>query len=501
MKDAYQKELFQKLSEQESWISELHTFSKLLGKDTRWFIFPNTGQNYFDHKKHAIAKNRDAARLYENIINKILYRVAKTRLPQKFLCADKTWLYLIPIIRGHQIYGYTCVSRLKNEIPPPLLELFNSFTCTVIESTQKELELFKLSETIRPKTIALSTVHTIGRIISSTLEIDELLPRIARLTLQVLRAQHCQIMLLDKQKKTLIPHACVNLSGKYIKPHPIKPGQGIMGGVVKSGIIVTRLRLMCVPLVSEENIIGVIFISKIEKEQPFNIFDREILTTLSEQAVIAIKNAQLYDEQEKLTLNTIKALASILSSGAAENFGRTNLFINLAMSIGMELKLSSDEMRILYYAAILHNISQMGLPEKILKKPTKLTGKDYRIIKEQHLKGAQIIQPIGGRLKSVLPIIIHHHERYDGKGYPSGLKGDAIPLGAKILTVADAFEAMLSIRPYRRKMTLHQAVSEIVKYSGEQFDPVVVDAFVRAIKRFKNRIFKGEKNSWIWKRF
>ena len=166
----------------------------------------------------------------------------------------------------------------------------------------------------------------------------------------------------------------------------------------------------------------------------------------------------------------------------------------------MELKLRSDQMRILYYAAILHNVSQMGLPDKILKKSTKLTGKDYKIIKEKHIRGAQLIKPIGGRLKAVLPIIIHHHERYDGHGYPSGLRGEDIPLGARILAVADAFEAMISKRPYRRKMSISQAVAEIVKFSGEQFDPIISDAFVRVIKRSKNKIFKSKNDAWIWKK-
>jgi HD-GYP domain-containing protein (c-di-GMP phosphodiesterase class II) len=287
---------------------------------------------------------------------------------------------------------------------------------------------------------------------------------------------------------------------KKAKQVMLKFGQGIPGKVVQSGNAVVRTRQLCVPLVAEEHIIGTITILNRLDGKAFGVFDKEILTTLSEQAVIAIKNAQLYDEQEKLTLNSIKALASILSSGVADNYGRSDLFINVTMSIGMELKLRSDQMRMMYYASLLHNVSQMGLPDKILKKSTKLTGKDYKIIQEQHLKGARLIQPIGGRLKAVLPIIIHHHERYDGHGYPSGLKSDDIPLGARILAVADAFEAMLSKRPYRRKLSISQAVAEIVKFSGEQFDPVVVDAFVRVIRRSKNKIFKSE-HSWVWKKF
>jgi HD-GYP domain-containing protein (c-di-GMP phosphodiesterase class II) len=142
----------------------------------------------------------------------------------------------------------------------------------------------------------------------------------------------------------------------------------------------------------------------------------------------------------------------------------------------------------------------MGLPKKILRKSTKLSSRDYETIKEQHIRGTQMITPIGGRLKAVLPIIIHHHERYDGHGYPSGLRGEDIPLGARILAVADAFEAMLSKRPYRRKLSITQAVTEIVRSSGEQFDPVIVDAFVRVIKRSKNKIFKSKGKAWSWKK-
>ncbi|MBU1044221.1 MAG: HD domain-containing protein [Candidatus Omnitrophica bacterium] len=498
MKNPYQEELFAKLIEHPSWKEESRILSTIIGAAI-WLIVP---LGIEDPIKAQLKEfdTPDQEKEFRPIITSLLNEVKKKENIQKFSLTDQRHFYCLPIKRKEELYGYVLVCDLENTLSETFIKLINSYTCTTIESIQKELEVAKLYETIRPKTIALSTVHTVSRIISSTLELDELLPRIARLSLQVLRARRCCIMLVDKYNRNLIPHAVVDVQNKNVKQKILKIGEGVPGKVVKNGNAIVSAKVLCVPLVAEEHIIGAITMTQRLNNKPFGIFDKEILTTLSEQAVIAIKNAQLYDEQEKLTLNSIKALASILSSGVADNYGRSNLFINVIMSIGMELKLGSDQMRMLYYASILHNVSQMGLPKKILRKSTKLTGKDYEIIKEQHIKGAQLITPIGGRLKAVLPIIIHHHERYDGNGYPSGLRGDDIPLGARVLAVADSFEAMLSTRPYRRKLSISQAVSEIVHSSGEQFDPVIVDAFVRVIKRSKNKIFKNKGKAWSWKK-
>ncbi|MCG2710916.1 MAG: HD domain-containing protein [Candidatus Omnitrophica bacterium] len=497
MKSSYQEELFQKLINHPAWKEEVASFAQIIGSCS-WMIIPDL--NNFPGKNKKIYSTIEPSK--ENIaaINPLLIKARKTRRVQSITAKDKGLFYCIPISQTEQTYGFVGLCNVKEKITEVLLKLLNAFTCSTIENVQKEMEISRLYETIRPKTIALSTVHTVGRIISSTLELNELLPRIARLSLQVLRAQRCCIMLVDKYKRHIIPHAIVDIENKSAKQPTLMIGEGLAGKVIKTGNALIKPKFLCIPLVAEEHIIGAISMSQKLDGKPFSSFDKEILTTLSEQAVIAIKNAQLYDEQEKLTLNSIKALASILSSGVADNYGRSNLFINLTMSIGMELKLRSDQMRMLYYAAILHNVSQMGLPEKILKKSTKLTEKDYKIIKEKHIRGAQLIKPIGGRLKAVLPIIIHHHERYDGHGYPSGLRGEDIPLGARILAVADAFEAMLSKRPYRRKMSISQAVSETVKFSGEQFDPIIVDAFIRVIKRSKSKIFKSKNDAWIWKK-
>ncbi|RKY37676.1 MAG: hypothetical protein DRP78_00400 [Candidatus Omnitrophota bacterium] len=496
MKHLHQEELLKKIVAHPSLKEEIKTLTAITG-NALWVIIPPAGKKYFICNNCLFKEKPQTQHCIDNI-NLLITESKKKNIFKNVIYANKVYTYCLPIIKNDLVVLYLGICNLKAKISPAVLDIINVFTRATVENVIKEFELLNLYETIKPRTVALSTVHTINRIVSSTFALDELLPRIARLALQVLCAQKCTIMLLDKHKRFLVPRAVVDLKKKSATQQPLKIGQGIHGKVVKTGKVFFMVEYVCIPLVSEGNVIGSISVAQRLNNKPFSHFDLEILTTLSEQGVTAIKNAQLYDEQEQLTLNAIKALASILSSGAY-NYGRTNLFINVVMSIGMELTLTSDQMRCLYYAALLHNVSQISLPEKLLKKSTRLTGKDYKIIREHSRVGAKIIEPMGDRLKDVLPVIIYHHERYDGHGYPCGLKGSDIPLGARILSVSDAFDAMLSQRPYRKKLTISQAVAEIVRYSGEQFDPVIVDAFVQAVKRSKNKIFQKGKSLWVWK--
>jgi len=147
-----------------------------------------------------------------------------------------------------------------------------------------------------------------------------------------------------------------------------------------------------------------------------------------------------------------------------------------------------DEKKIesLKFASLLHDTGKVDIPLEILTKTTKLTTKEYNITKKHPLKGAQILRPLQ-ILKPVIPIIMHHHERYNGTGYPSRLKKGQIPEGARIMAVADAFEAMVYGRPYRERMAIPSAVKEIKKKSGTQFDPRVVDAFLKVVKTINTK--------------
>ena len=340
----------------------------------------------------------------------------------------------------------------------------------------------ELNEKVEALSRALSTVHTVHRLLGSTLNLDELLPRVARLCLQVLRSNFCAIFLLDPSKKYLLNRTTVDLTRpKRQSRLRIRFGKGAEGEVAKTGNAIFKKDRLCIPLM-DEDVLGVLSVRGKQDGKPYSLFDREILMTLAEQAVIALKNASLYEQQEKLTMDSIRCLAQLLDRKTPGRRRSSGFIVKVALGIAEEMDLSHDERQTLHYAALLHDAGTFAIPEHILSKPSKLTAPEYQMIRQVPATSVEILRPIGA-LEPVTPIVLHHTERYDGKGYPKGLKGEAIPLGARILAVAKAFEAMTVQRPYRKRMGLSQAIREIKRHEGKQFDPQVVRAFLRFCQR------------------
>jgi HD-GYP domain-containing protein (c-di-GMP phosphodiesterase class II) len=240
---------------------------------------------------------------------------------------------------------------------------------------------------------------------------------------------------------------------------------------------------MVVPLVEEE-CLGVIMVERNKQGKAFSTLDQEILTTLAEQAVVALRNAQMYETQERVTWGTIKSLSGILDgmdSYSLHGASHRQILADVALAIAQGLGVPSSQQRPLHYAALLHDAGRVGIPEEILRKPSKLEPAEFAKVKEHPIKGARLLQPLE-ILEPAIPIILHHHERYDGTGYPMGLKKEAIPLGARILAVANAFEAMVCERPYRQAVSISKAAEEISSHAGTQFDPKVVSAFLELVR-------------------
>ena len=410
-----------------------------------------------------------------------------------FKCSCNKICLSFPVIQGSSIYGHVLFAHLNKEPEKEIIDAIRICMDLSLKEFQKEQELNKLYETIRPRAIALSTIHTIHRLLSSTLNMDELIERIARLTLQVMRSRHCSIMLLDKSKKYLIPKAVIDLDKEIPKTDPqykkINLGVRQEGKVAKTGEAVILRNAICVPLV-EEDIIGVISARDKTNNAPFDRFELEILITLAEQAVIAIKNAEMYEEQEKMAYGSIKTLAALLDAKSPNTFTHSDQFVKMVLAIAEEMKLPREDIANLHYAALLPNTGKFSIPDEILKKPGSLSSKEYAIIKKQHLESLKIIEHLEF-LKPAMPILRHHHEKYDGTGYPDGLKSSKIPVGARIMSVANAFEAMISARPYKgKKISISQAIKEIENNKGRQFDPEVVHAFIDITKKqvFKNML-------------
>lgn len=193
---------------------------------------------------------------------------------------------------------------------------------------------------------------------------------------------------------------------------------------------------------------------------------------------------ELYKEVQRASgtidanvLASIESLARALEARDAYTRGHSDRVNKFSMAIGRIMGLSKHELEILHDASLLHDIGKIGVPDRILLKPTRLTEEEYDIMKSHAQMGADILSSMSF-LREHVPLIRWHHERQDGKGYPDGLRGSEIPIGARIIQVADTWDAMTSNRPYRRALSNEVAASELIKYSGTQFDADVVDAFI-----------------------
>ena len=488
----YQERLFKRLSQSPNLKKLRASFTQLFQKPMFWIVEGANINKISSLNEELLCPRAKGVQRKTCLrcLNRVLKRAKKSQKLEQFVCPERYFGLCLPLAQGEAFYGLLVLCHLKTPLSSELLQLLEILNSTILEKVQKELELTKLYQTIRPRAIALSTIHTIHRLISSSLDLDELLPRIARLSLQVLRAKCCLISLVDKKTRHLVPKALIDLSKKKTKAHVLGFMKRIEEKVMRTSNILLKKTYLCVPLIDEE-LIGVISVFKKMGNGPFDNFDQEILSALSEQAVGAIKNAQLYKDQENMLLGTVKSISTLLKAGTAYSYTHSQAFVDIALGIAGELKFSDEDLRDLRYAAMLHDAERIGIPEEILKKPAHLTEKELKIIKEHPKKSARILSPLE-RLKPAIAIILHHHEKFDGTGYPDRLKGEKIPLGARIMAVADSFEAMISRRPYRKTTSIAEAIKELTRQSGRQFDPRVINAFLKFAKdkSFK-KILKG----------
>jgi len=197
---------------------------------------------------------------------------------------------------------------------------------------------------------------------------------------------------------------------------------------------------------------------------------------------MSIENARLHQTILDAYKSTIKALAAVIDTKDSYTHGHSQRVSEYALLGGSSLSLSHKELETLECAAILHDIGKIGIPDGILCKAGPLTGKEWEILREHSPVGANIIKDIPF-LQQASKFILYHHERYDGRGYPEGLKGEDIPLGARLIAVADAFDAMTTDRWYHKAISIDNALIELGKGTGTQFCPVAVQAFVSGLNR------------------
>lgn len=235
---------------------------------------------------------------------------------------------------------------------------------------------------------------------------------------------------------------------------------------------------MAVPLKIREKVFGVVTAFVEEGDYRFNERDLYYLSFLGSKAADTAENIALYETISENLFSTLRGFVKAVEARDAYTKEHSNRVAEMALALGRELGCSEEELNLLNFAGRLHDIGKIGIRDNILLKPGRLTEEEFEIIKEHPVIGAMIVSQLGLWDRET-QIIRHHHEKYDGSGYPDGLKGVAIPFLSRIMSVADAYDAMASDRAYRKKLDLDKVVAIIRDGSGAQFDPRVVDAFLK----------------------
>ena len=188
------------------------------------------------------------------------------------------------------------------------------------------------------------------------------------------------------------------------------------------------------------------------------------------------------NENHLLFINSVRMLAAAIDAKDPYTRGHSERVARYSIAIGKNLNLPEKEMRNLRISALLHDVGKIGIDDRILRKPGALSDDEFEVMKGHPAKGAAIMSGVA-QLIDIIPGMKYHHEKWGGGGYPEGLTGEAIPMQARIVAIADTFDAMTTNRPYQKAMELNYVVEKIRGFGGSRFDPRVIDAFANAVKR------------------
>jgi HD-GYP domain-containing protein (c-di-GMP phosphodiesterase class II) len=239
--------------------------------------------------------------------------------------------------------------------------------------------------------------------------------------------------------------------------------------------------ILSVPILFQGKPLGVIS-TYCRRPRTFTSKETNLMRVFASYVAAILREADHHRQMHLTYFNTISTLVLTLETRDPFTQGHTERVTKYALLIGAEMGLTPEDINTLRYASEIHDIGKISIPDFILNKPGKLNKLERHMIELHPVKGAQIIGPLEF-LKRVIPIVRHHHERFDGTGYPDRLKAGKIPLMARILACADSYDAMTSERPYKGKMSLREAIREIKKNAGKQFDPKIAALFIKILKK------------------
>jgi response regulator RpfG family c-di-GMP phosphodiesterase len=324
----------------------------------------------------------------------------------------------------------------------------------------------------------------------SPMDNDAIFHKIAELSLKLVDGEVCSILLFDSEDHEF--HEKVvkgNTEGAY-KNYTQSPAVKMIYNEVidrREAMLINSNdhpevapSLICAPLMIRNSILGILSIRKKKNREVFNKKDLHHILSLTKRASLNLENKILYESIYSNIMDTMKSLISSIQARDHYTEEHSQRVTDEAVRLAASMNCSEKDIESLKIAGVLHDVGKIAVPDSILLKPGKLTDEEYLIIQNHSTIGENIVKPLI-LLDKERRIIQCHHERWDGRGYPLGLKGTDIPYLARLLTIADSYDAMTNTRPYRAAMPKEKAIEELVNNKNSQFDPDIVDAYVKIL--------------------
>ncbi|HET7619725.1 MAG TPA: HD domain-containing phosphohydrolase [Vicinamibacterales bacterium] len=349
----------------------------------------------------------------------------------------------------------------------------------------------------------LSTLHRVSEVLAGARDLQALSDATLRAILEVLPADRTAIVLRRQDPETggveviasraRTPAAEAFVVSRTLVSDVIARGLSVFAHdashdarfAAGASVIGQHIRsVMCVPLRTAEEMLGALYVDTQQGAGRFTEADLELLAAIGNQAGVALHRVRLMGELQQLLLDTIRAIAATIDARDGYTHRHSERVAALVRRLGGELGLSAAEIETAELSALLHDVGKIAVPDSILNKPGRLTPDEFAAMQEHPVHGARILANIqSAAVKAVLPGVLHHHEKWDGTGYPHGLAGEKIPLLGRLLGVADVFDALTSARSYRAAMTPADAMAIVAQDAGRHFDPAVAAAAVRLFER------------------
>lgn len=388
---------------------------------------------------------------------------------------------------------------------PPSLNIVESRSQTLVQRAVDPTKLEFLSQIYKRKDEAhllestqkyLSTLHKVSDILSRAIGVEALFDSIVAAVLDVTGGARAAILIRNKASGAVDMVTVRTTDGQA--SGEVTLSRSVVNDVLERGIsaftddaladerygggesiVRQRIRsVMCAPMRTTDEILGVLYVDS-QMAREFSEAELELLAAIGNQAGIALHRARLMAEVERLFLDVMKAIASIIDAKDGYTHKHSERVAAFGVRLARHLGFDADRCAVVELSGLLHDVGKIGVPDAILNKAGKLTDAEFKEIRLHPLHGARILSNIQSqKIVDLLPGVKYHHERWDGAGYPEGLKGEAIPLLGRVLGVADVLDALTSDRSYRKGSPLEEALQMVKDLDGKAFDPAVVKAAV-----------------------